>query len=69
MPMCEPCAQTPEHGQEQCEQNERPMILRTCACRCDRREPDPASYWTQQDIALSVPTTSIRTQADGDLER
>lgn len=45
MTTCQPCQTTP-HAAAACENTGRPMIQRTCTCRCDRTELDPAPYWT-----------------------
>lgn len=45
---CEPC-HGPDHTSADCENRDRPMCHRTCACTCDRPERDPAPYWTNLD--------------------
>lgn len=53
--ICEPC-ESEGHTTTDCENVDLPMIQRSCTCRCDRPEPDPAPYWSAINQEHSWPS-------------
>lgn len=45
MSTCEHCT-THDHDRAGCVNTDVPMIHRSCNCGCQRRDTDPAPYWT-----------------------
>ena len=54
MSRCTGCAE-PGHSPGECENQGLPMCARTCTCRHDAPESDPAPYWTA--VAREAETT------------
>lgn len=58
MPTCEQC-ETPGHAREKCANQNVPMINKTCQCRCDRPDFDPAPYWSALSASKSADPADV----------